>query len=259
MLHLIHQIINYRHSAGYRIDRPEGNDMYSILLFRAPLDILQNGKIVRAPQNSCMIYDPFAPQLYYNTDSDYRHDGVFFRGEDLHPLFRQLGLPLNEIFQVAEPFAISTGIQNIASEAIQHRKHSNDIIDLRIRDLIYIMADSHALSTVTSHTLYHEFAALRRQVLLAPQQPWNAEELAAKMNISVSYFQHQYKNYFHTSLKRELISARLELAKYLLQASNVSIMQVSEQCGYNNVEHFIRQFQSHIGMPPSSYRKTRQQ
>lgn len=254
MLHLIHWITNYRHETGYRIDRPGGNNMYSILLFRDPLEIMQNGKMIPTNRNSCLIYDPFAPQLYYNKTQPYYHDGVFFSGEDLHPFFAELKLPVNQIFYVAEPFSITAGIQSIASEAIQYRKYSADIIDLRIRDLIYTMADNLALSAVTGSTLYQEMSVIRRQILLAPEQPWNIEELAAKTNISVSYFQHQYKQFFNIPLKKELIAARLELAKYLLHSTNASVSQVAEQCGYSSTEHFIRQFQKNIGMSPSAYR-----
>lgn len=259
MLHLIHWIMNYRHGAGYRIDRPDGNDMYSILLFRDPLEILQDGHMVTAPKNSCLIYDPFAPQLYYNEVHPYHHDGVFFRGEDLHPLLEKLGLPVNRIFQVVEPFAVSSGIQNIASEAISHRAHSPNIIDLRLHDLIYTIADSLDLTASTAQTLYHEMSMLRREILLTPERQWDIESLAEKLSISVSYFQHQYKSFFHISLRRELIAARQELAKYLLQSTNASVAKVAEQSGYNSTEHFIRQFQSYNGMSPTHYRAGKRQ
>ena len=46
MFNLVHHILDFRHEKGFVIDRPGGNDMYTILLFKQPLTLWQNGELV---------------------------------------------------------------------------------------------------------------------------------------------------------------------------------------------------------------------
>ena len=43
----------------------------------------------------------------------------------------------------------------------------------------------------------------------------------------------------------------------LLVSSADSVERIAERCGYNNTEHFIRQFRARTGTTPTGYRKSR--
>ena len=58
-----------------------------------------------------------------------------------------------------------------------------------------------------------------------------------------------------TKAMKMVSSVRLRRAQDLLEYSEYSIRDISEQCGYNNVEHFCRQFRQHNGCTPGQYRK----
>lgn len=75
------------------------------------------------------------------------------------------------------------------------------------------------------------------------------------MCLSLSYFQHLYKQFFDSSCQQDIINARLELAKYYLKDSDMSIRSLSDFCGYENELHFMRQFKKFIGMTPTEYRE----
>ncbi|MBQ9828155.1 MAG: helix-turn-helix transcriptional regulator, partial [Lachnospiraceae bacterium] len=51
-----------------------------------------------------------------------------------------------------------------------------------------------------------------------------------------------------------LTSIRMRRAKTLLKNGNMSIENVAFTAGYQNAEHFSRQFKKMYGMSPSSYR-----
>lgn len=255
MLNLIHWIINYRHEAGYRIDRPMGNNMYTVMLFRGPLRIYADGRMLEAPQNSCIVYEPFAPQLYYNDAHSYDHDGVFFDSHTPVTAFQELGIPLNRPFSVSAPSAIALGIQNVVEAATHKSPHSLQIIDLRLRDLIYTLADN-ILAEGKTGSYYYPLSQLRHRILSKPSYPWNIPEEAAALHISISYLQHLYRSYFGISPRQEIIHGRLAQAEYLLRLNEQSISSISEFCGYANEEHFIRQFKKYRGSTPSAYRNT---
>lgn len=73
--------------------------------------------------------------------------------------------------------------------------------------------------------------------------------------ISKSHFHRIYKELFDTSCKEDIITSRIEKAKWLLENTIVPVTQIAEQCGYLNISHFIRQFGNRVEMKPSDYRK----
>lgn len=88
-----------------------------------------------------------------------------------------------------------------------------------------------------------------------PQLPWNINMMAAKLHLSPSHLQTLYRRQFGSSCMDNVIEGRLRRAQDLLEYSEYSIRDISEQCGYNNVEHFCRQFRQHNGCTPGQYRK----
>lgn len=255
MLHLIHWIVNYHHEAGFAINRPYGNNMYTIMLFRGPLLISQDGNMVYTEKNSCIVYEPFAPQLYYNNEQGYDHDGIFFDGEIPFHMFRELKIPLNTAFPVSNASAISCGIQRVAEEARAHGRYADPIIDLRIRDLIYTLAEGLPGESTGTNDYSPQLFAMRHSILTHPERKWNAKQEAAKMHISVSYLQHLYKEFFGISPGQEIIRSRMACAEFLLRDSKESISSIAEICGYSNCEHFIRQFKKYHAISPSAYRR----
>ena len=68
--------------------------------------------------------------------------------------------------------------------------------------------------------------------------------MAAKLHLSPSHLQALYHHQFGSSCMDNVIEGRLRRAQDLLEYSEYSIRDISEQCGYNNVEHFCRQVPS---------------
>lgn len=99
------------------------------------------------------------------------------------------------------------------------------------------------------------FIALRDDIFRHPEKEWNIEAIIRSMGISKSHFQRIYKELFDTSCKEDIITSRIEKAKWLLENTIIPVTQISEQCGYLNSSHFIRQFGTRVEMTPSDYRK----
>lgn len=254
MLDLVHHIIDYPHPKGFAIDRPSGNDMYTILLFKQPVTVWQDGALVNAPKNSCIIFSRWAKQLYYSETADYIHDGVFFDGEDPLELFNELGIPLNTVFPVRDPKAISYLMKDIAAEAVLKESYSPQIIDLLLRALIYKLADIIHHNGSYENSYYTQFREIRRELFRTPGREHRVELLAERVHLSVSRFQHLYRSFFGTTLTQDLIQSRIDHAQYLLRSGSESVAQIAAACGYNSTEHFLRQFKKLVGTTPGRYR-----
>ena len=83
----------------------------------------------------------------------------------------------------------------------------------------------------------------------------NVNEISAGLNLSTSYFQHIYKQLFGVSVMSDIIRSRIEYACYLLSNNADSISEIAFRCGYENKEHFTRQFKEITGFTPRQYRE----
>ena len=100
------------------------------------------------------------------------------------------------------------------------------------------------------------FSALRKEMKYSPQYDWSVANAAQKTGLSGSHFQRIYKKLFGVPFNEELISFRLDRAKYLLKNTSLSVQRIAEECGYTNSAHFMRQFRERENMSAGQYRKT---
>lgn len=81
------------------------------------------------------------------------------------------------------------------------------------------------------------------------------EEFARLCNRSLSSFKRDFSATLKTTPGRWLTKKRLEYAQELLSISNMSVSEISLECGFENHAHFSRAFKQRFGYPPKSFRK----
>ncbi|MEO3988478.1 AraC family transcriptional regulator [Pseudocitrobacter cyperus] len=79
--------------------------------------------------------------------------------------------------------------------------------------------------------------------------------LSKKFRASVSYICHEFTKEYHISPINYVIQRRMTEAKFSLTNTDFSLAEISVQVGYENVDHFTKLFQRHVGCSPSDYRK----
>ena len=79
--------------------------------------------------------------------------------------------------------------------------------------------------------------------------------MARSASLSPSYFQALYKAEFGVSCYEDVISAKMELARYYLANTALSVSETAALCGYDNEVHFMRQFRQRMGMTAGEFRK----
>lgn len=80
------------------------------------------------------------------------------------------------------------------------------------------------------------------------------EHLAEAAQCNPQYLCHFFKEIAGVSPIRYLISYRIGKAKEMLTDTTKSILEVSLDCGFENVSYFIRQFKRSAGVTPREYR-----
>ncbi len=83
-------------------------------------------------------------------------------------------------------------------------------------------------------------------------------DVAAKAHLSESHFSRKFAKETGRSFKEYLNCVRFDYAKKLLVYSNMTVMQVCSECGFDDYPNFIRRFGRNAGVSPTEYRKCRQ-
>jgi LacI family transcriptional regulator len=80
-------------------------------------------------------------------------------------------------------------------------------------------------------------------------------DVLAQTKHSPSTLERRIKALFGRSLKSEITRVRLELAKLLLQETNLKVSQIAARAGFNASKYFCEVFRSVEGITPTTYRK----
>jgi AraC-like DNA-binding protein len=87
------------------------------------------------------------------------------------------------------------------------------------------------------------------------RDPLSLAKVAAQSNTSTNYFSELFHKEIGSSFQIYLQELRLRFASSLLQASDLSVIDICLASGFNTVSHFDRTFKSKFGCTPSAYRK----
>lgn len=88
-------------------------------------------------------------------------------------------------------------------------------------------------------------------------KPITIKELAHNVALSESYFIKLFKSLTHFTPIDYIISIRLSNAKRYLAESTLSIVEISDICGFNDASYFSYYFKKKTGMTPSQYRASK--
>lgn len=84
------------------------------------------------------------------------------------------------------------------------------------------------------------------------------EDLAASVNISKFHLIRLFKLFYNETPMHYQSLLRLSKAKELIQYTNLSIQEISEQLGFQSIHSFSRWFKSQDGAAPTHYRSGRE-
>lgn len=98
-----------------------------------------------------------------------------------------------------------------------------------------------------------------RQILVYLKEHINEkislDDVAAQFYMSTNYFCKYFKKHFGCTFTGYINNMRLEQACRLLSETALPIMEISLQCGFDNLSYFNRLFRQKKGVTPSEYRK----
>lgn len=259
----LHRIgYNFVHDNGVNIDRPNGTNDYLFLYLKSDVSILTADGTITVTEPSFILYEKGYPQKYYDETGPFINDWMHFDRPDAREFFRELDIPVNRLMVIHNSKDISAMLHDLRVESKQQGKYHREILDSKIKVMFYKFSDIYHEEIKFSDKLNRyrrDFNEIRNRIYTF--NPDNiisgVSEIASSLNISTSYFQHIYKQLFGVSVMSDIIKSRIEYACHLLSSKSDSITEIAFQCGYENKEHFTRQFKEITGYTPRQYREKR--
>ncbi|MBP2623577.1 AraC family transcriptional regulator [Streptococcus oricebi] len=134
------------------------------------------------------------------------------------------------------------------------------LLKAQLNQLLYLLfSQSYITSNHRSLESYRKEEKIRSLIDYISQHyqdNLSIEHLSAYCGYSPTHFMNFFKKHLGVSCMEYLIQFRLRKAAELLEHSTISILEVAQQIGFNNLSNFNRQFKKYYQMTPSQYRRT---
>ena len=197
------------------------------------------------------IYAPGAPQRYviYGKEQTVYHY-LHFTGSDVSTLLSSLQIPLSVVLNVKGNFVINrlkdihpTLKNNSVLSALNAECYALQLIGGLANMYNADASESPSLRRVLDH-MEHNFDA-----------PYSDERYAAMMCVSVSRFNHLFKELVKVSPYTYYLRLRISNACDLLEGTSLPIKDIAVQCGYKDPVYFSQAFRKEMNTTPSAYRR----
>ena len=231
---------------------------YMFILTHSRAELSVNGSRKVFPAETAVVFDDSVRWECFPSDGALVCDWICFEAGSDAEYLGTLDIPLNTPLCFADTDFISELVRNISSEFYSLGQRRGKMLDTLMKLLLVKLSDAGVSREETMQTAdphYSSLAELRAKIYRNPQQRWNVDSMAAEVNMSRSYFQHIYRETFGVSCIADVINSKIEKAKEILSETACTVSQVAAMCGYDNEEHFMRQFKKATGVTPTGFRK----
>ena len=240
---------------------PDGADGTLLLLAAAPMDLTLNGRTLTAASGDAVIIAEHTPFSFAPAEQTLFYDWVLFRQGGERSFYRSLQLPENKLLRFADTAFLSALLEQLCAEFYGANARRSDMLEYLLKVLLIRMAETggpvaEQAAAERSDPHYADLVRLREKIYADPQEKWTVERLCAELNMSRSYFQLVYRETFGMTCIADVINCKMNLARELLTSTSYTVSHIAQLCGYDNEEHFMRQFKKHNGVTPTVYRRT---
>ncbi len=255
---ILHNVgFDHRHDADFFIDRPDGSGDCLLLLLKTDAIFTLDGKDMFVTKDTFFLYPKGMPQYYrcvpqHTFANDWVHF-LFENGEEEE--FQKTGVPYAQPIPLNNITFLSFLVKCLAYENCTNHLHKQENIRHYMFLLLNKVREQQCQpSDHISGSSYEVLMTMRNKICAEPYYPRTISWAAHEVRMSPSAFQRLYKKQFGVTFMQDLITSRIEHAKMLLVSTNLSVQEISRQCGYRNYEHFARQFKGMVGMAPLQFR-----
>lgn len=244
------------HAAPCNIEHKNGSPDWLLLLVKTNAWFMVNSVYTPVSAGMAILYKPGMPVHYGCDKAGYNDDWLHFSVNKDADFLDSLHIPYGIPLYPADFPQLSSCLSLLCHSFRSSGEYKMQITDQLLRTLLLTLAQEQKKTKQQEKTApyYMQLSHLRTRIYNDPAYPWKIDAMAAEENISLSHFQHLYKQFFGASCLNDIIQARVELAQMYLFQSDMTIQHIASLCGYDSELHFMRQFKKKTGMTPTQFR-----
>ncbi len=239
------------HSTAIRIYRPKGRvDFFLGFVKNGELIAEVGSKKIPVRKGQALVFFPNKPQDYTHLpSSDAQTFWVHFCGTAAEEIMKQAGISVSGRLLPVSP----AETERIFRAVIKHHLASDTLSAAG-----YLLR---LISSVSPAKEKGEGEGARLIRLEAENIAVNffkdidLDEAAERCHLSRTRFNHLFTKTVGVSPRKMQTTLRLERARELLSYSELSVAEISEQCGYGDPLYFSRIFTKAYSVSPSNFRK----
>jgi AraC-like DNA-binding protein len=188
--------------------------------------------------------------------------GAFLlRDTHLNPLFAALPPFLQVCTSDANHASMSSTLTDMLIREVCQPSHGTNYAIHRLLELLCVEAIRSYMATVDAR-MGGWFAGVKDPLMgqalsqfhRNPGEAWSVGKLAQVANLSSSRFAARFVAAFNESCMSYVTRWRINLARHLLNSTNLTVEEIAFSVGYQNLSAFSRTFKQHIGISPVAWR-----
>lgn len=148
----------------------------------------------------------------------------------------------------------------ILSYLRQPNNNTGKLLELKIREVLLLLLSGPHQQTVLSF-LFHMFDSSAESITLTIRynllQPFTLDEYAKMCGLSLSGFKREFSRLYHAPPKKWINEERLKHAQQLLLQTRKNVNEIADECGFENVSYFIKQYRILYGITPKNAQRTK--
>lgn len=246
-------------SPGSVIDRPWGLGCFLLLRFHSSMDILTAQGMVQAEPGHCILYSPEQPQWYRGRQGGWVNDWIHMEGEAIGLIAARHEVPLNTLLMPSDTRFFRHLLEEIRSEEFHAGAGYEEVVQTLVHQLLVklgrALRDPDAQLTPAEAAHLPALYAFRQRLHEQLAHRWTVEEMATEVGLSRPRFAALYQRFFKVSPGEDLLRARLQQARFLLNNRAMPVREAAMQCGFRSLHYFSHVFRQRVGCAPSEYHR----
>ena len=238
--------------------RPKGRLDYQLLYivsgkghfyFHGEDRVVYAGRMVLIQPRQEQRYEYFGedkPEVYW----------VHFTGSDVKNILRSYNIPMDDpIFYSGASSTYSYLFKEMIHELQNCKTGYEDLLAMYLRQIFLLVQRTRQEERPTVSTyIQEEMEFARRYFNEHYNEPISIQEYAESRNMSVCYFQRNFKQIVKHTPMQYLLTIRVNNAASLLETTDYSMAEIAAIVGYEDPLYFSRLFRKIKGVSPRDYR-----
>ncbi len=233
------------------------SDFHLLFITEGCCFMTENGITTPVEAGSVIIYLPHERQQYhFNKDIRSTSYYVHFSGVGCLDMLKNLNLT-KRYFYVGESSHAESLFKRMIEEYFARKPYSHQLCSGYLSTLLAIFASKRlSLKPYSQEKNIYPIEKACRDMIRNYDKPLAIKKYATECNLSTSRFSHLFKECTGQSPQAYFIGVKIKKACELLENTDLSISEISEQVGISDQNYFSRLFKKYTSKSPSAYKNS---